>query len=83
MDFTVKSIDNFECKDWLLNKHYAKRLCSISFAFGLFDEENILQGICTFGSPASRSLCVGVCGLENANKVYELNRFIINKNEKI
>lgn len=78
----VKSIDNFECKDWLLNKHYAKRMCSISYAFGLFDETNTLQGVCTFGSPPSRALCVGVCGLENAHKVYELNRFIINDNEK-
>jgi len=78
----VKSIDNFECKDWLLNKHYAKRMCSISFAFGLFDDKNILQGICTFGSPPSRALCIGVCGFENANKVIELNRFIINHNQK-
>jgi hypothetical protein len=78
---TVKSIDSFECKDWLLNKHYAKRMCSISFAFGLFDSDNILQGVCTFGSPPSRALCVGVCGINNAHKVLELNRFIINKNE--
>ena len=78
----VKSIENFECKDWLLNKHYAKRMCSISYAFGLFDENNILEGVCTFGSPPSRALCVGVCGVENAHKVYELNRFIINNNEK-
>jgi len=78
----VKSIENFECKAWLLNKHYAKRMCSISYAFGLFDENNILQGVCTFGSPPSRALCVGVCGIENAHKVYELNRFIINDNEK-
>lgn len=79
---TVKSIDNFECKDWLLNKHYAKRMCSISFAFGLFDSDNILQGVCTFGSPPSRALCIGVCGADNAHKVLELNRFIINDNEK-
>lgn len=82
MEKKVKSIDNFECKDWLLNKHYAKRMCSISYAFGLFDENNILQGVCTFGSPPSRALCVGVCGIENVHKVYELNRFIINDNEK-
>jgi len=78
---TVKSIDSFECKDWLLNKHYAKRMCSISFAFGLFDSDNILQGVCTFGSPPSRALCVGVCGINNSHKVLELNRFIINNNE--
>ncbi len=82
MKYTVKSIDNFECKDWLLNKHYAKRMCSISYAFGLFNYDNILQGVCTFGSPPSRSLCVGVCGIENVDKVYELNRFIINDNKK-
>ena len=82
MEYTVKSIDNFECKDWLLNKHYAKRMCSISYAFGLFNDNNILQGVCTFGSPPSRSLCIGVCGIENADKVYELNRFIINDNKK-
>jgi hypothetical protein len=78
----VTSIESFECKDWLLNKHYAKRMCSISYAFGLFDDANRLQGICTFGSPPSRSLCVGVCGIKNVHKVNELNRFIINNNEK-
>jgi hypothetical protein len=35
--YSVKSIDNFACKDWLLNKHYAKRIPSISYAFGLFN----------------------------------------------
>lgn len=80
--YTVKTIKNSETKDWILNKHYAKRMCSISYAFGLFDKKNILQGVCTFGSPPSRALCVGVCGVENAHKVYELNRFIINDNQK-
>ena len=76
--YSVKSIDNFQCKDWLLNKHYAKRMCSISYAFGLFDENNILIGVCTFGSPPSRPLCIGVCGVENAHKVNELNRLCVN-----
>ena len=79
--YSVKPIESYECKEWLLYKHYAKRMCSISFSFGLFDEKNILQGVCTFGSPPSRALCVGVCGVENSHKVYELNRFIINYNE--
>lgn len=80
--FTVRSIESFECKDWIMNKHYAKRMPSISYAFGIFDEQNTLQGICTFGSPPSRSLCIGVCGIDNASKVYELNRFVINDNQK-
>ena len=77
----VEKISNFECKDWIINKHYAKRMCSISYAYGLFID-GVLNGVCTFGSPPSRSLCIGVCGVDNAHKVYELNRFIINDNEK-
>ena len=74
----VKSIDTFLTKEWLLKKHYAKRMCSISYSFGLFDLDNVLIGVCTFGSPPSRALCVGVCGIENANKVLELNRLCVN-----
>lgn len=77
--YSVRSIDNYLCKDWLLNKHYAKRLCSISFCFGLFDENGILIGICTFGSPPSRALCIGVCGKENSHLVNELNRLCVNE----
>ena len=73
----VKPIKNYECKDWLLNKHYAKRMCSISYAFGLYIN-NILEGVCTFGKPPSPALCVGVCGKQNSNYVYELNRLITN-----
>lgn len=76
--YLVRSIDNFECKEWLMYKHYAKRMCSISYCFGLFDENNILIGVCTFGSPPSRALCIGVCGVENAHKVNELNRLCVN-----
>ena len=57
--YKVSSIDKFQTYDWLLNKHYAKRIPSISFAFGLYNEENIIQGVITFGKPASNSLCIG------------------------
>ena len=33
--YYVESIDSRETYDWLLNKHYAKRIPSISYAFGL------------------------------------------------
>ena len=36
--YTVKSIAKHLCKEWLLHKHYAKRIPSISYAFGLFDD---------------------------------------------
>ena len=76
--YTVKSIAKHLCKEWLLHKHYAKRIPSISYAFGLFDTD--LVGICTLGSPPSRALCIGVCGEENAHKVLELNRLCVNDN---
>ena len=77
--YSVKSIDSYLCKDWLLNKHYAKRLCSISYSFGLFNN-NVLVGILTIGKPASPQLCNGVCGVENSKYVYELNRLCVNDN---
>ena len=79
MKYSVKSIKSFECNDWLLNKHYAKRIPSISFSFGLYDSTNILQGVCTIGKPPSPSLCDGVCGKENSKYVYELNRLCVNE----
>ena len=80
--YTIESIKPSETHDWLLNKHYAKRIPSISYAFGLFDDKNVLQGVCTFGSPPSPPLCIGVCGIEYKKIVIELNRLVINKIEK-
>ena len=70
-----------EAIPWIMEKHYAKRLPGISFAFGLYDE-NSLIGICTFGIPASNALCEGVCGKEYKEHVIELNRLCLLDNEK-
>tara|TARA_R110001592_G_scaffold14653_1_gene65318 strand:- start:11713 stop:12351 length:639 start_codon:yes stop_codon:yes gene_type:complete len=77
-NFYVLKIDSYQTYDWLKKKHYAKRIPSISFAFGLYDKNNILQGVCTVGKPASPSLCDGVCGKENSKYVFELNRLCAN-----
>jgi hypothetical protein len=76
-NLTVSSIEHFECREWLLYKHYAKRMPSISYSYGLFDGLDLI-GICTIGKPASPSLCVGVCGKEQSEYVYELNRLVVN-----
>lgn len=75
--YNVKSIKKELCREWLLYKHYAKRIPSISFAFGLFDSKQMV-GVLTIGKPASNSLCVGVCGVDNSKYVYELNRLCVN-----
>ena len=35
-NYKVQKIKNQECKEWFLHKHYAKRIPSISYAFGLY-----------------------------------------------
>ena len=77
----VLPIKSEEATPWILQKHYAKRLPSISYAFGLY-EDNDLIGIVTFGMPASNSLCEGVCGVENKHLVIELNRLCLQDNTK-
>ena len=76
-EYNVMSIKKELCKEWLLHKHYAKRVPSISYAFGLFDSK-VMQGILTVGKPASNALCIGVCGKHNSKYVYELNRLCVN-----
>ena len=81
MNMKVKPIKSFEAEPWLLQKHYAKRIPMIQYAFGLY-EENILVGVITYGLPASNNLCIGVCGQEHSEKVLELNRVCLLDNKK-
>lgn len=61
--------------------HYAHRLPSISYAYGLFENGELI-GCCTFGSPASPSLVKGVCGGQFMKQVVELNRLVLKYNRK-
>tara|TARA_Y100001938_G_C7929164_1_gene348467 strand:+ start:75 stop:725 length:651 start_codon:yes stop_codon:yes gene_type:complete len=79
--YKVKTIKSFETYDWLLNRHYAKRIPNITDAFGLY-YESILVGVLTYGIPPSPSLCRGVCGHEFAGDVLELNRLCLLNNKK-
>lgn len=81
-DFKVLPIKNKETYSWLLEKHYAKRIPSIKYSFGLFNENKNLVGIITYGIPASRSLVIGICGKKYAEYVYELNRLCLQDNKK-
>lgn len=69
----VASIDSSEAVPWLLSKHYAKRTCPISFAFGIY-RDSLLIGVVTYGVPVSAPLRSGLCGPEHARLVLELNR---------
>ena len=69
----VLPINSFEVEPWLLRKHYAKRMCPISYAFGLYDQEKLI-GVVTYGIPSSSSLRMGICGFDYIENVMELNR---------
>lgn len=77
MIYQVKPIDYQDCKEWFLKKHYAKRIPSVSYCFGLFQDIELI-GVCSIGKPASPFLCIGVCGESESQFVFELNRLIIN-----
>ena len=70
----MTEIDGATAKNFLLPRHYSGRTPSISKAFGWYSDSNELVAVCTFGKPASNSLCFGICGKEYSDSVYELNR---------
>ena len=77
----VMPIKHEECAEWLLKIHYAKRIPLIMHSFGLYVDKK-LDGIITYGLPASPSLCVGICGEDHRHLVLELNRLCLLNNKK-
>ena len=80
--YYINSISYAQCKEWLLYKHYAKRMSLITYSFGLYDDMHILQGVCTFGL-ASPKINGGKSIFKNYRcTVIELNRLVVNDNLK-
>jgi hypothetical protein len=81
--YQIVLLENGEYKEWLLTKHYAKRKCSVSYAFGLINNNKII-GVCTFGYPPNYNYNEGKCIFKTMRvKTLELNRLVINEtNEK-
>ena len=77
----VLPIKSEESYPWLLQKHYAKRIPSISYAFGLYEDQELV-GVVTYGTPSSSPLRDGIAGSENAEYVLELNRLCIDSTNK-
>ena len=75
--YSVKSIDSYLCREWLLKKHYLKRKTSFTYSFGLY-KENILVGVLTFGNAIPLTMKKSLFGQEYMDLVYELNRLCTN-----
>lgn len=80
-EYQVSSIESKDTHWWLKNIHYAGRIPSISYAFGLFHYQQLV-GVVTYGKPASPPLCKGICGPDYAHLVIELNRLVLLENRK-
>jgi len=77
----VREISRNDCEHFILNIHYARRWPSISYAYGLFDFDELI-GVCTFGTPPSAPLKKGIAGDNFKDKILELNRLCLKYNRK-
>ena len=70
----VKQINYQTAMDVVVKKHYLKRKCPCSIAFGLYNFDELV-GVIVFGKPASYTLCNGIAGNGESKNVIEFNRF--------
>ena len=77
----VQAITRCDCKPFIIGIHYAKRWPSISYAYGLFDDGELI-GVVTYGTPPSSTLKRGVAGDDYKGDVLELNRLCLKYNRK-
>lgn len=77
----VLEISRKQCEPFILGIHYAKRWPSISYACGLFDDDELI-GVCCYGTPSSAPLRNGIAGDEFSKCVLELNRLCLKYNRK-
>lgn len=79
--YTVAPVSRKDCEPFILGIHYAKRWPSISYAFGLIDEGELI-GVATYGTPPSAPLKRGIAGDAFKADVLELNRLCLKYNRK-
>jgi hypothetical protein len=77
--YKVEPLDSDQCTEWLIKKHYLKRMTSFTYSFGLF-ENRILVGIVTFGNAVPNNMKKSLFGEKYMDYVYELNRLCTNDN---
>lgn len=78
-EYTVKRIDYKLAMHIITERHYLHRTCPCSMAFGLCDKDNEVWGVVTYGVPPAPSLLKGICGPDEADNVYEMNRLWIHQ----
>ena len=75
----IMPIKKEETYEWLLYKHYAHRIPSITHAFGLYNQK-ILIGVCVYGMPPCK-MNEGKAVFRNIKVgTFELTRLVVNEN---
>lgn len=69
---SIRPVDARTAARLVVDRHYLHRRPPISYAFGVFVEDDLL-GVVTYGTPASRHLQKSACP-SDPSKVIELNR---------
>lgn len=77
----IRRIDPAMTFEWLLRVHYAKRVPTISYAFGLYEDEDLV-GVVTYGTPSAAPLRSGIAGEKYSDLVLELNRLVFKREIK-
>lgn len=77
-EITVLPIEHTQTYQWLLKKHYAHSIPSISYAYGLYNSGQLV-GIVTYGTPPSPPLRKGIAGAAYESIVLELNRLVLDE----
>jgi hypothetical protein len=76
--YYIKEVDKKNAMDMIIKNHYLHRKAPCKYAFGLYEKQtNNLVGVIIYGTPASRSVQKGICGIDEANNVIELTRLWI------
>lgn len=81
-NYTVRSITMSDVGDFFTKKHYMKRNPIVKFLFGIYDFDNLLCGVSSFGTAPSSFWNNGGHLFNNKHKIIvtELNRVVINEN---
>jgi hypothetical protein len=80
-NYWIEQIPYQLAMDYARLDHYLKRVCPVSFAFGLFTDNSLQPvGVVTYGVSPSSTLMRGICGDTQAQNVYELNRLWVDDN---
>ena len=88
-DIDIRTISRNDCKPFLLQIHYAKRMPQVKFAFGAFYNNDLL-GVITYGVPANSNLnslgnfgCLELNRLCLKDNIKNLSSFLIGNSLKL